>query len=97
MRRALVPALVLAAAPVFAQSPELPALQEGATDAPAKPARDGKVDRVETLRRGGQVLMLVVTPPGGRSYLLLDGQSWSRREPLDPGVHVPQWPVVSLD
>jgi len=97
MRRALVLALMLVAAPAGAQAPGLPALQEGATDAPAKPPRDGKVDRVETLRRGGQVLMLEVTPPGGRTYLLLDGQSWSRRDALDPGLHVPLWPVVSLD
>jgi hypothetical protein len=97
MRRALVLALTLAAAPIGAQVPELPALQEGATNAPAQPLRDGKVDRVEALHRGGQLLMLVVTPPGGRSYFLLDGQSWSRRDPLDPGLHVPLWPVVSLD
>jgi len=96
MRRTLLSMLLLAAAPAFAQAPELPALQEGATEAPVVPLRDGRVDRVETLRRG-QVLMLVVTPPGGRPYYLVDDQSWARRDSTDPGLRAPVWPVVSLD
>jgi hypothetical protein len=97
MRRAFVLALVVAAAPVRAQAPELPALQEAAAGARAAAPRDGRFDRVEEMRRGGELLMLVVTPPGGRTYYLLDGHSWQRRDPLDPGLRVPLWPVVSLD
>jgi hypothetical protein len=97
MRRAWVLALMLAAAPACAQAPapERPALRESAT--PEARFRDGKVDRVETMRRGGELLMVVVTPPGGRPYYLIDGPSWLRREALDPGLRVPLWPVVSLD
>jgi hypothetical protein len=97
MRRALLLAVLLAAAPALAQAPALPALREARAGVPVPPLRDGKYDRVEEMRRGGQLLMVVVTPPGGRPYYLVDGHFWRQRDPLDPGLHVPLWPVLLLD
>ncbi len=53
-------------------------------------------DVVEEIRAGGRVVMLKVTPPGGRPYYLVDtagNGNWVRREPLDDGVRVPMWPI----
>lgn len=97
MRCASLLALLLASAPAIAQAPALPALRGAQAEAAEARLRDGKFDRVEQMRRGGRLLMVVVTPPGGRPYYLLDGHSWPRRDPFDPGVHVPLWPVLPLD
>lgn len=57
-------------------------------------------DQVEEIRDGGRVVMIKVTPPGGRPYYLVDTSgngNWVRREPLDSGLHVPMWPIITFD
>src|SRR5258708_14808416 len=57
-------------------------------------------DRVEEIRQGGRVVMLKVTPPGGKPYYLVDttgSGNWMRRDPLDDGVRVPMWPVYIFE
>jgi hypothetical protein len=55
---------------------------------------------VEEIRDGGRVVMLKVTPAGGKPYYLLDttgNGNWMRRDSLDDGVRVPQWPIKQWD
>ena len=57
-------------------------------------------DKVEEIREGGRVVMLKVTPAGGKPYYLLDttgNGNWMRRDSLDDGVRVPQWPIIEFD
>jgi len=57
-------------------------------------------DKVEEIREGGRVVMLKVTPPGGKPYFLVDttgNGNWMRRDSLDDGVRVPQWPIKQWD
>jgi len=57
------------------------------------PVQNG--DKVEEVRVGGRVVMLKVTPPGGRPYYLVD--PGVRPEPLDDGVRFPMWPLYLFD
>jgi len=46
------------------------------------------------------VVMLKVTPPGGKPYYLMDTSgngNWMRRDSLDDGVRVPMWPIQTFD
>src|SRR3954468_16536035 len=57
-------------------------------------------DKVEEIREGGRIVMLKVTPAGGKPYYLLDttgNGNWMRRDSLDDGVRVPQWPIKQWD
>ena len=57
-------------------------------------------DKVEEIREGGRVVMLKVTPAGGKPYYLLDttgNGNWMRRDSLDDGLRVPQWPIKQWD
>jgi hypothetical protein len=57
-------------------------------------------DQVEEIREGGRVVMLKVTPAGGKPYYLLDttgNGNWMRRDSLDDGVRVPMWPIRTFD
>jgi hypothetical protein len=57
-------------------------------------------DKVEEIRDGGRVVMLKVTPAGGKPYYLLDttgNGNWMRRDSLDDGLRVPQWPIKQWD
>ena len=57
-------------------------------------------DAVEEIRDGGRVVMLKVTPAGGKPYFLVDttgNGNWMRRDPLDSGVRVPMWPIMTFD
>jgi Protein of unknown function (DUF2782) len=57
-------------------------------------------DKVEEIREGGRVVMLKVTPAGGKPYYLLDttgNGNWMRRDSLDDGVRVPMWPIIEFD
>jgi hypothetical protein len=59
-----------------------------------------EADKVEEIREGGRVVMLKVTPPGGKPYYLVDTNgsgNWMRRDSLDDGVHVPMWPIKTFD
>ena len=62
------------------------------------PVQEG--DKVEETRDGGRVIMLKVTPPNGKPYYLIDttgNGNWMRRDSLDDGVRVPQWPIRTFD
>ena len=62
------------------------------------PVQEG--DKVEETRDGARVVMLKVTPPGGKPYYLIDttgNGNWMRRDSLDDGVRVPMWPVYTFD
>jgi hypothetical protein len=59
-----------------------------------------ETDKVEEIRQGGRVVMLKVTPPGGKPYYLVDttgNGNWMRRDSLDDGVRVPQWPILQWE
>src|SRR3954465_11108462 len=59
-----------------------------------------EADQVEEVREGGRVVMLKVTPPGGKPYSLVDtpgNGNGMRRDSLDDGVRVPMWPILKFD
>jgi hypothetical protein len=109
MRRLVFLILAIFAAAAMAQSrpPKLEPLPEPPPPPPL-PALDEqpvviepeKGDKVEEIREGGRVVMLKVTPPGGKPYYLLDttgNGNWMRRDSLDDGLRVPQWPIRQWD
>ena len=56
--------------------------------------------KVEEIRDGARVVMLKVTPAGGRAYYLIDttgNGNWMRRDSLDDGVRVPMWPIYTFE
>jgi hypothetical protein len=82
----------------FPEPPPPPPMPE--TDEPAVriPVQEG--DKVEAIRDSGRIVMLKVTPPGGRPYYLVDttgSGNWMRRDPLDDGVRVPMWPLYIFE
>lgn len=101
--------LVLLAAGAIAQ--ERPPNLEPLPEPPAPPPIPGpdepsvripvqETDQVEEIRDGGRVVMLKVTPPGGKPYYLVDTNgngNWMRRDPLDSGIRVPMWPIINFD
>jgi hypothetical protein len=108
-RRLAILLASLAAAPLVAaqQPPRLEPLPEpppppempGPGDPAVRiPVQEG--DKVEEFRQGGRVVMIRVTPPGGRPYYLVDttgNGNWMRRDPLDDGVRFPMWPIITFD
>ncbi len=75
--------------------PPIPGPDEPAVRIPVQ-----ETDKVEELRDGGRVVMLKVTPPGGKPYYLIDttgNGNWMRRDSLDDGVRVPMWPVYEFE
>jgi hypothetical protein len=106
MRAAAVVILVCAALGAAAQDkverfpepPPPPPMPEADEPAVRIPVQEG--DKVEEIREGGRIVMLRVTPPGGRPYYLVDttgNGNWMRRDALDDGVRVPMWPVYTFD
>jgi Protein of unknown function (DUF2782) len=109
MRRLLFILVALFAAAAIAQ-PRLPQL-EPLPEPPPPPPIPGpdepsvripvqESDKVEEIREGGRVVMLKVTPPGGKPYYLLDttgNGNWMRRDSLDDGVRVPMYPIHTFD
>jgi hypothetical protein len=82
----------------LAEPPPLPA--GPAADEPRVriPVQEG--DTVEPVRRGGVVVAVKVTPPGGKPYFLIDTSgngSWMRRDSLDTGLAVPMFPIHEFD
>ena len=109
MRRALFLALLLAATGALAQQrprleplpepPPPPAMRDQG-DEPRIRIAPAEGDRVEETRENGRVIMLRVTPPGGKPYYLIDTTGngvWARRESLDDGVRVPMWTIRTFD
>jgi hypothetical protein len=106
MRPVAVFVLMCAAAAAAAQAkleplPEpLPPPEIAGPDEPAVRIPVQEKDKVEEIREGGRIVMLKVTPPGGRPYYLVDttgSGNWMRRDPLDDGVRVPMWPVYIFE
>ena len=109
MRGLLLFCLVLFAAGALAQSP--PPKLEPLPEPPPPPAIPGpdepqvripvqESDKVEEIREGGRIVMLKVTPAGGKPYYLVDingSGNWMRRDSLDNGLHVPMWPIKTFD
>lgn len=99
MRPAAVFILMCAAAGASAEDrapeevPPPPAIAESDEPAVRIPAQDR--EKVEEVRIGGRVVMLKITPPGGKPYYLLD--NGLPPGPLDDGVHFPMWPVFLFD
>jgi hypothetical protein len=52
-------------------------------------------DKIEEVRVGGRVVMLKVTPPGGKPYYLVD--PGLKAEPLDDGIRFPMWPLYIFE
>jgi hypothetical protein len=102
MRPAAVLILMCTATAVAAQAKlePLPPPEIAGPDEPAVRIPVQESDRVEEIRQGGRVVMLKVTPPGGKPYYLVDttgSGNWMRRDPLDDGVRVPMWPVYIFE
>src|SRR5687767_13388958 len=110
MRALIAAVLALGCAVALAQSrppPKLEPLPEPPPPPPIGAAEEPRVripvqegDKVEEIREGGRVVALRVTPPGGRPYFLIDSAgngNWMRRDSLDDGVRVPQWPIKTFD
>jgi hypothetical protein len=110
MRRWVSVVLVLFTVSAFAQ-PRPPRLEPLPEPPPPPPMPSGphepavripvqEGDKVEEVRVGGRVVILMVTPPGGKTYYLVDMAgtgSWVRRDSLDDGVLVPMWPIYTFD
>lgn len=108
MRRCLVAVLLLLALGANAQqrAPQLEPLPEPPPPPSAGPGEPAvripvqKEDKVEEIRDGGRVVMLKVTPPGGKPYYLVDttgNGNWMRRDSLDDGTRPPMWPIHTFD
>ena len=108
MRRCLVAVLLLLALGANAQqrAPQLEPLPEPPPPPSAGPGEPAvripvqKEDKVEEIRDGGRVVMLRVTPPGGKPYYLVDttgNGNWMRRDSLDDGTRPPMWPIHTFD
>jgi hypothetical protein len=109
MRRCIAAVLLLLAAGAFAQQP--PPKLEPLPEPPPPPPSAGpgepavripvqKEDKVEEIRDGARVVMLKVTPPGGKPYYLVDttgNGNWMRRDSLDDGTRPPMWPIHTFD
>jgi hypothetical protein len=98
MRPVAVLLFTCAAAGALAQEPalvELPPPAMAEADEPAVRIAVPEGDKVEEIRIGGRVVMLRVTPPGGRSYYLVD--NGLGRDALDDGVRFPMWPVYLFE
>jgi hypothetical protein len=82
----------------FPEPPPPPPMSESDEPAVRIPVQEG--DKVEAIREGGRIVMLRVTPPGGRPYYLVDttgNGNWMRRDSLDDGVRVPMWPIYTFE
>jgi len=108
MRRLPVALLAAVALQAFAQQSAPPKLEPLPSPPPPPPGASSPVDepqvripvqkgdKVEPIRKGGQVIMLKVTPKNGPVYYLIDttgNGGWMRRNSLDDGVSVPMWPI----
>jgi hypothetical protein len=103
----LVLAICCAGALAQPRPPKLEALPDPLPPPPISGADEPSVripvqraDKIEEVRQNGRVVMLKVTPPGGKTYYLLDttgNGNWVRKDSLDDGVRVPMWPVYTFD
>ena len=108
MRHLPVALFAAVALQALAQQSEHPKLEPLPGPPPPPPGASSPVDepqvripvqkgaKVEPIRKGGQIIMLKVTPKNGPVYYLIDTSgngSWMRRDSLDDGVRVPMWPI----
>src|SRR5262245_23082068 len=81
------------------EAPPPPVIRDGADD-PRVTIKAQEGDKIEEVRDGGRVVMIKVTPPNGIPYYLMDTLgtgNWTQRDPLDPGVRVPMWTIMTFD
>src|SRR5678815_5243130 len=108
MRLAAMVFLLCIAGGAFAQKKPEPQPLEEPLPPPPMPESDEPAvripvqqgDKVEETRDGGRVIMLKVTPPGGKPYYLIDttgNGNWMRKDSLDDGVRVPMWPIYTFE
>jgi hypothetical protein len=112
MRRLSAVLLAAVVLQAFAQQPAPPKLEPLPGPPPPAPGASNPIeeprvripvqegDKVEPIRKGGQVIMLKVTPKNGPTYYLIDTSgngSWMRRDSLDDGVRVPMWPIKTWE
>ena len=110
MRRLIFLAIFALASGAWAQSKPAPKMEPLAEPPPPPPIPGPdepsvripvqESDKVEEIREGGRVVMLKVTPAGGKPYYLLDTSgngNWVRRDSLDDGLRVPMWPIHTFD
>jgi hypothetical protein len=112
MRRLSAVLLAAVVLQAFAQQPAPPKLEPLPGPPPPAPGASNPIeeprvripgqegDTVEPIRKGGQVIMLKVTPKNGPVYYLIDTSgngSWMRRDSLDDGVRVPMWPIKTWE
>ena len=94
-------ALAQARPPQLEPLPEpLPPPPLSGADEPSVRIPVQRADKIEEVRQNGRVVMLKVTPPGGKPYYLVDttgNGNWLRKDSLDDGVRVPMWPVYTFD
>ena len=106
MRRLSVALLAAVALQAFAKNsappkleplpPPPPASSSSSVGEPAVRIPVQKGAKVEPIRKGGQIIMLKVTPKNGPVYYLIDttgSGGWVRLNSLDDGVRVPMWPI----
>jgi hypothetical protein len=84
-----------AASGALAQDAEPPPPPPAESDEPAVRISVPDRDKIEEVRVGGRVVMLKVTPPGGKPYYLVD--PGVRPEALDDGVRFPMWPLYIFE
>jgi hypothetical protein len=105
----ILPALLFAAATATAQTPPPPKVD---TAPPPPPDFSGDADLepqvtiirrdndvVEEVRTNGQLRYVRVTPRTGKPYYLLpdqNGNTYIRRDSLDPTLKVPMWVLFSF-
>src|SRR5712692_9095233 len=99
-RRLVFLSLAMCTAAALAQTQPRPPPPIPGPDEPSVRIPVQESDKVEEIREGGRVVMLKVTPAGGRPYYLVDttgNGNWMRRDSLDDGVRVPMWPLHTFD
>lgn len=82
------------------EPPPPPPMPDAAAEEPRVRIPVQKGDKIEPVRRGGVVIAVKVTPPGGKPYFLIDttgNGNWMRRDSLDTGLAVPMFPILEFD
>ncbi len=107
LQRLMIAAVLAAVLPAAAQDkskaqpipeppPPPPGFELDSAQEPQVTSRKRGDDTVEEYRIGGKLYMLKVTPPGGRSYFMIDERGdgkFSRQEAHDSGIRPPMWVI----
>ena len=108
--RHLIPVILLAALPVWAQQDNRQPLPAVPPPPPGMEAFDAALEPQVTIRKEGEntiseyrikgrLYMMKVTPAHGRPYVLVDHKGdgqFARQDNLDSGLRVPQWVLLEF-